>query len=512
VLASAESVQTIVAEGRWDDLGRLVDTQYFSLLLTVPSVLGEALRSAPEGWLHAHPRYLMAREIASIGSAGAGVIGDEARRTFEDWVASTPRPAARDVLGIQQAELRFLLAAGRFADASTKADEALATIQTATDTFGFLDILPSTLIRIGMAKLLSADLRSAVKGFAEAARWASASDKHPAWAHAENYLALALALSGEYVQANEHLQPMNPANAQPGDLGRSYEAARATARGLIALGTLDQDTVTDVIAEFDDELAAGELWWVASHIKAITALLWGDRATAIAELEADLLRRQGVAGAASFAGALIRADLASLYQADGNLVAARHVLHPKRFDANDPFLLPARARLDLLQGRPEEALARLADAESVIARLHHTSVMLLTIKAAAQTLLHGASSAADALIQAAAAIGRTGATRMVAEAPHEVRYELARLTALAPESLPQVFPKATAPDESRSMQLTRRERDVIRALELHSSIRDVAAALHVSPNTAKTHLHAVYRKLAVNTRDEILRLTKHNAD
>jgi DNA-binding NarL/FixJ family response regulator len=54
------------------------------------------------------------------------------------------------------------------------------------------------------------------------------------------------------------------------------------------------------------------------------------------------------------------------------------------------------------------------------------------------------------------------------------------------------------------VKLTRREREVLRALRGTSTIGEVASDLHVSPNTAKTHIQALYRKLGAHSRDEAL--------
>ena len=49
-------------------------------------------------------------------------------------------------------------------------------------------------------------------------------------------------------------------------------------------------------------------------------------------------------------------------------------------------------------------------------------------------------------------------------------------------------------------QLTERELTILRLLTGTASNREIAATLFVSPNTLKTHLRAVYRKLDVGDR------------
>ncbi|MCT9145203.1 helix-turn-helix domain-containing protein, partial [Streptomyces violarus] len=54
-------------------------------------------------------------------------------------------------------------------------------------------------------------------------------------------------------------------------------------------------------------------------------------------------------------------------------------------------------------------------------------------------------------------------------------------------------------------ELSARERDVVRRVAEMMSTEEIAADLHVSVNTVKTHLKSIYRKLAVTRRGEAVR-------
>jgi LuxR family maltose regulon positive regulatory protein len=56
-----------------------------------------------------------------------------------------------------------------------------------------------------------------------------------------------------------------------------------------------------------------------------------------------------------------------------------------------------------------------------------------------------------------------------------------------------------------TVELSRRERDVLERVARMMSTQEVAADLYVSVNTVKTHLKSVYRKLAVNRRGDAVR-------
>ncbi|MEU0246158.1 LuxR C-terminal-related transcriptional regulator [Streptomyces sp. NPDC006235] len=69
-------------------------------------------------------------------------------------------------------------------------------------------------------------------------------------------------------------------------------------------------------------------------------------------------------------------------------------------------------------------------------------------------------------------------------------------------------PGPGAPDRQPALaveELSARERDVLRLLAEMRSTEEIAAGLHVSVNTVKTHLKSIYRKLAVGRRGDAVR-------
>ncbi len=55
---------------------------------------------------------------------------------------------------------------------------------------------------------------------------------------------------------------------------------------------------------------------------------------------------------------------------------------------------------------------------------------------------------------------------------------------------------------TRIEPLSGRERQVLGYLPSHLSTRQIAAAIYLSPNTVKTHLKAIYRKMGAASRSE----------
>lgn len=56
-------------------------------------------------------------------------------------------------------------------------------------------------------------------------------------------------------------------------------------------------------------------------------------------------------------------------------------------------------------------------------------------------------------------------------------------------------------------KLTKREEEILMYLAERHNGAYIASVLFISPNTARTHIHNIYRKLGVSSREEILRLT-----
>lgn len=61
---------------------------------------------------------------------------------------------------------------------------------------------------------------------------------------------------------------------------------------------------------------------------------------------------------------------------------------------------------------------------------------------------------------------------------------------------------------AREFELTRRETEILSYLAEGHNGSYIASALFISPNTARTHIHNIYRKLGVSSREDILRLAR----
>ena len=63
-------------------------------------------------------------------------------------------------------------------------------------------------------------------------------------------------------------------------------------------------------------------------------------------------------------------------------------------------------------------------------------------------------------------------------------------------------PQTTTPPPTLTEPLTQRELDVLRLLPTHLTYQQIADELYVSPNTIKSYIKSIYRKLEANKRSD----------
>ena len=83
--------------------------------------------------------------------------------------------------------------------------------------------------------------------------------------------------------------------------------------------------------------------------------------------------------------------------------------------------------------------------------------------------------------------------------------ELVELLPQEPVRLPQTASGVTLPNAVLVESLTEREGQVLELLDQMYSTEEIARELYVSPNTVKTHLKGIFRKLGVNRRVDAVR-------
>lgn len=208
-------------------------------------------------------------------------------------------------------------------------------------------------------------------------------------------------------------------------------------------------------------------------------------------------------------GELLRADiLSSLDRGDEafEILAVmnpheRHALCPERF----------MARIALQHGDLRGADVALADCE-LLGESHspRTLIDVQLLRAAIEFERGNLPSSDLAFDRAMQAMARTGVRSPFRHVPPAL---LARLAGRALERAedPEVarvlgrVVEATDGHTDERESLSERERLVLVYVQRELTVAQIATELFISPNTVKTHLRALYRKLGVTTREEAIR-------
>lgn len=453
--------------------------------------------------LYGLPKERIARD-GSLAMVLALTMGDRALRPT-GRTERLVRAGLNELLSRQLPESatdRYLLELARFAghralreypEARTIAQRVLpATVELETASAARVGASRSLLVDFAVVNLLAGDQQGAI----DAASLLT-DDIYPALVTTRSaLLGLSHTIRGDLQAADQALGLIRNERK----LGAEDSLERSAWRLARVHLLLEQGDVLDAFAELDglrDRLTESELWPAILWTSAYTRLVTGAAERGTAELERGLegMRRRGLSPAWEERLRTMRADL---LLASGAASKAAEALGGRSTTASSLCTL---ARISLTVGRPDEALARLAHVgeQALYPREAAESALLL---ATAQLRLRRTELAKHSL---EAALHRIRETRLRSLLSFISVEDLAGLRPLAPASLwlePLAQPfSLTALGEA----LTEREARVLSELVVGDQISQIADRLHVSPNTVKSQLRGVYRKLGVSGREEAIR-------
>ncbi|MFJ2367811.1 LuxR C-terminal-related transcriptional regulator [Microbacterium sp. NPDC087665] len=488
-----DEVKASLDEQRWGDFGALIDDYFFALSVAEPDALIAAWPRVPADWLAENPRYQLASAWTRAAWRSAELVEERVERTFTRWVLDHETPAVRDTLCAHAMDIRRNLVSGRFTRANDAADDVQRVIRDAGEQQGFDDILGMILIHVGLARLVVGDLAHAAEAFSEGWRWSASGLPHPITPYLAGYCALAHALAGDNARADEWLARSSvPVESNPHGMAFRLQIAGGLAEALVAIGRLDRASAEAALARIPSGIESGDLWWVGTHVRARIALIWGDRARAVRHIDGELNAYPSLTPPSSLAGALFRADLSDIHQSLGDLDAAGDVLDAVRSAQPDPFLAASAARFLMVRGRTTEAAMLLARSLQGQAS-SFTEPSRWRVLRANLAHLTRAAHRAQAIRSAAEHLERTQAFDAAHDALPVVYEALTEHTRIPTDATARFTPPPL-------ISLTPREKQVLGLLAAHASVQEIAEAMHISRNTAKTHLRALYRKLGVSTR------------
>lgn len=319
-------------------------------------------------------------------------------------------------------------------------------------------------------------------------------------------LALVRALDGSVPEARHRIgeEETRPAAPDAGDPAAG--TASLIAASLAALDRLDPGGAPEFLtvsgAPPDDE----ELWAFVLYARGQHALLTAMPADGLRHIEAEMQRC--TRPAAGMPGVLLDTVRAELCLALGDAEQARRLVAAH----THPLAAVVEARTRLLTGDSGIAEAMVHRHARDPACSPRVSLELSVIGAAAAAVAGRRAEARRQVTRAVTLSRQSGIVRsFVGLAPSMIE-DIAALGVELPVDPASLAPELVAYRRNPSViRLTPREREVLDALVAGGTVGTIARAQFVSPNTVKTQLQSLYRKLGVHSRKDAIAAARHLA-
>lgn len=354
--------------------------------------------------------------------------------------------------------------------------------------------------QIGSTLLAAGDSGRALLEFATARQLGRLSTQPDAERMALGRTALAHAVRGSLDGAESaladlaHQPPATPAHAA------STRATECTAAAILAVERLadEADGLLAALEPYDSI----ELTWpfaLLARARALLAAQRPDDALEAIRLASDAHPTQH----GSFASDVVTSTSIEALSATGELRIARRLADAH--GANGILTSLAVIRLCLHEVDHDEAAhrLRLVTGDLALGPGQRTEAFLLS---AWLELARTGDLAHDTSLHLSRIAVKGSAARLLATMPRQLIAHAARDL---PSSQTAAFAAATAGLPHVEVQvrpaLTRGELRVLGALAEHRTTAEIAMTFHVSPNTVKSQLKSLYRKLGCSTRDEAIK-------
>lgn len=419
-----------------------------------------------------------------------GVTAANARRTT---LSATER------IFIWAAESASLRAIGRPERAAQVAARSLALFHETPESQWqqYARDMPLLCTHLGISLYYGGRQDDAVHLWEQATALAAAHGSSNAF-HGICLLAGVHALNGDLPEARHYVALIRDGDWKPALVDSYRGTYYRVAEAMLAVEDGDLAAAKQHIRFFEPYRATSEHWTTMAAVEAWIALHEGDAAAGLERLESFARLRGKEAGAAHVRQTLSRPRI-FLHLALGDVATARAIMQrdavPDRFGT-----VLKRARLALIDGKASDVVRILGQTrlrpdtarERAEASAVHSAALHRVSPAAAQPL-------SEALgLQLTDRGLTTPLVLLSAEDFGAVRADLDPTGRAA-------FPLRSAlPSFATRPRLSSREQVVLRALTSGASLPVIADELSVSPNTLKTQLRSMYRKLGAHNRTEAM--------
>ena len=494
----------------WELASQVVRGHWNELLSSHGSQLRELFSGTPLGVLRRQP--LIAMLLALVYNAS----GHHRIRALEyfalAWYGSRTQrerstPADRTVLrAIETAAFRV---SGKFDDALTAAIDGRDVLLTMSvddrDDLGRVE--PTLHNQFGVTLFYAGHTEEALDSFARSTAVGAAKGLK-AGIQGMALSAGALAVAGE-IDASRVMMTDASTQAWPegwitGYMGSFYQLAGA----LRALEDFDPDAAEQHLRSIDPHRATIEHWPLFAHADALVSLMRGEPESARVRLEAEITRQRRRRAVAPQTLARLAHTRSLVDLAAGNPAAAERAL-AKQQSARSRI---DSARISLVRAQPDDALRHLLQSgDSLVGDglSSRSRGEALALRAGALASLGDIDRAQTAIRDALAFLTDREQGLALALVPTDAldaMILMAETTGVedAHSLLRRARSRVIIPSARPVPSLTPRELALARALPHSRSTSDLAQILSISPNTVKTQLRGLYRKLDVSSRSEAM--------
>lgn len=490
----------------WEAMVDVVQRHYTTLTYYHRDDLFPILSAIPGAQLRKHPLLLVLLALLSYGSASAPAERLRSLANMGMTLINLRRGAVSriDQVWLLTALLGAQRVGGKYSQAAATGERLSELVESlsAEEREHVVGILPTLYNHIGTGYLYIERADAALPMFA-AAKSSSVGQSRAIGLHADSLAALVYAMSGDMVEARRRIDELEADTPFDGWQGTYFAAGFHLAKSIDCLEHFDADGALEQMQMLAEHAPTIEHWPLMLRSEGLAMLTRGaafDGATALASKIATRSRRSPTSSSMRVLLALTQADL---LLAAGQPARAARVLEPHASGGSSVQL--GLARIALATARPEEALARVEELVWTEAPVHRARAEALLTKAVATAALGQDAAAVRPLELALEIMGAHGLRRPLMMLPRENLLELlgaygdwrgAPAVRLL-DGVPDVFSRFDV-----VARLTPREILVIKELAHTSQIALIAEALYVSPNTVKSQIRGIYRKLGVSSRED----------
>lgn len=487
---------------------------YVNLLRVYPECyitdrLLRPLQSLPRGVLQQHPMLAFALGLATLANPVLRGAAGEAFLIAVRYRSTAPL-VAPDIdrfidMSVRAVSLRLI---GEFGASARRSLEAIKEIEKLSperrDELG--ELIAMILRQLSYSLLQDGRLNDAI---AATTRSAALTRVPATYNYALAYAVGAHAYAGELTLARAALARIDP-------LGwpRNHEFSYLNVMTLVGEAFLLMDagdfaTALDVADRCAAYIQNAEFWVFLLGVRLLARIGLGQALSEARRVQAMMDAAVPPPGTgANAATRALSGLLAIAWLAAGRVSAAERVLSANR--GRHPELVPARALHLLLTGRSASLLGRLTSWLALPGHTIRTRAATLTTGAAAACRTGDRRLAAGLLRRAHDLVAGEGVRTQLSLLPISDRVALDEIARQCGDDAVADYLASVrtdvVPSSATLLGLTRRESIVLAALTSTPSREEIARRLTVSPNTVKSQIRQIYKKLGVNNRAAAIRV------